>query len=250
MFPGIAKAQESPFNDDVRRQYYESGVLHSEKIYHRGKLKKIRKYYESGELELEKIVKKVGGDSYFPYDDADLKEYYENGQLRGKAKVRNGQLIKSISYFKNGSINREIKFKGKKKFTKTNWENGMIKEENVYNNDTFVTEKFKKYTRQGKLYNHSVYDYKKKEYKKLVDRSYFEDGTLASENNWFDDGTVHSKDYYENGQLKWERKSKEGRWLMWDEYDEEGNFVADRSVIKVKLDCDSKEKPMKKTCDD
>lgn len=120
---------------------YENGVLKSVNKYVGDDIVSGIEYYPSGAIRIESIK------------DGMTKFYYENGKLEAVYFMRGGDFNgKYENYYENGKVMQTGQYEYGKAVGKfiTYYENGALQSEQVYKNDTIISER--RYRENGKLW--------------------------------------------------------------------------------------------------
>ena len=158
----------------------------------------VKEYYESGELKVKAIMKdgKLEGVR---------KTYHKNGKLRSKSNYKSGVLDGiAESYYESGKLR-----------TKSNFVNGKLEgvDKEYYESGKLKAEKT---AQNGKWAG--------------MEKEYYENGKLKYESN-YRNGEIESisKMYYESGELWLESKYKYAQLYNEKEYDKKGNLISERN---------------------
>ncbi len=131
---GVLRARENYVMgkmDGLQEYYYENGVLLARKVYTMGNLLRLQKFiYEDGVLktieeliENQLIVREIV-DKEESKDDveesiltdvfiqADIQEFYENGNLKLELEIKNAKRVLQRIYYEEGGLHYEIKWDG------------------------------------------------------------------------------------------------------------------------------------------
>jgi len=213
--------------DGITRQYYENGALMIEAGFRSDKPHgKFMEYYEDGTLMAEEC-----------YKDGELllqKRFDKKGKLDGVAR----------SYYGNGQIKVEANFKGGKAegISMKYHDNGALMAEEHYRNGVLLSQKG--YDKKGALEGF-VREYfssgplrTETDFKEGMHREYHRSGSLKVDAR-FKDKKPHGlvKEYYEDGTIAAEDEYESGRLAGSRRYDTSGNLVSstgklDRSGIE------------------
>jgi antitoxin component YwqK of YwqJK toxin-antitoxin module len=208
--------QKSVDSNTTEKEFYESGVLKSEKKYYQHKLLNSIEYFENGNRK-EYISYSNNKDNISAHRIGSITNYYENGNKKYSASydlLGNYSLINS--WYKNGRLNTKNDFT---RHLETNYaENGMKSSEGRF---VFASEEFKK-------------DGKWTFWLTNPDNEYYQE--------WYTENYINDKlegkfyRYDKNSNLREQGNYKDnmmhGKWLQ---YDENGQIIKDYFYKKDKL---------------
>ena len=123
-------------------EYYENGKLKSEAMLAKGVLTGVFiEYFDNGQLKRKMHVDSATGINFKSVKSGRCTEYYEDGNLKGKASMIKGKLDgEFITYYGTGKMEMKGMYvKGKREGEWTSfYENGEVKEKGFFKNDEAV----------------------------------------------------------------------------------------------------------------
>ena len=203
----------------------ETGVLHEEGPYVNGQKKGHWKHYDSGVLEEEGECdgrNQIGWWKYYSklghllrehnWDKYECKYYYTSRKLHKHECHDKENNLYMKSYYESGAVKETVPYKGR---GTTLYPNGELKEETMYNGDTYPKREgtYKLYSKTGKV----LIDCEYNQNKHGPYKAYYESGKLKEEGSYF------TKRFNAN---------KHG---LWKTYDESGNLIKEETYDHGKL---------------
>ncbi len=186
--------------EDGKRYYIR------EERYKNNRLKERSVYIYEGDDGKKRIIEKM--------------EYLDN-EKNSIINMEDYDKKRKVKYDKYNGEKKEYEYDGKDwiEIHFDSYENGQLKEDEKYDEETGLTEYIKYYS-NGKVKSSVIKDKKGK--KQGWDRDYYRTGLLKKENYYQDDKiNGDSKEYYLNGQIRFEGRevmgNRDGDWLVWTE---------------------------------
>lgn len=225
-------AQEKPvLGPEIKKTFYASGKLQSERTYLKDKLDGVSKFYtEDGKLGIEEMYKNNLREGY-------SREFFPSGKPRTEANYRAGKKNGAFkTFYEDGNVESEATYENDlvvgvmKLFAY--YASGALKEESFANTEGQLIGKKRWFYENGMLAIEENYENGLRE---GIRRTYYDNGFLEKAQTWKGGNQVgDERVYFANGKVKEDNKFNDAGVMVQSKiYDERGKKIEDLDAEEI-----------------